>query len=457
MDPEREQPAMPAAAAPPRAGLRRTFAALALPNFRRYFAGQSVSLTGTWMQRIAQSWLVLELSHSGTVLGLVVAAQTLPVLALGPYGGLIADRMDKRTLLLFTQATMGVLALVLGLLTLTHAVRLWMVFLLAAGLGSVTAADSPTRQTFVHEMAGPERLANAVTLNTIMVNASRAIGPAVAGVLIATAGTGVCFLVNAASFAAVLVALGLIRTAELHRAALVTREPGQLRAGLRYVRTTPALLVPLLMMALVGTLAYEFQVVLPLLARVSLGGGAETYGFLSAAMGAGAVAGGLVVATLAVSGLSRLTLATAAFGAAILAAAVVPSFPAEMAAMALTGAGSTAFISVGAATLQLTSDPQFRGRVMALWSVTFLGSTPIGGPLVGLVAQYLSPRYALGLGALACLAAAGTGLAGLRRLPPGERRAAQQRSAQDGIPGPGAGQQPPAGLNGLDGPQEPLP
>ena len=432
MDPERGGQAAPLPpAAPPgerRTGLRRTFAALGVRNFRLYYAGQSISLIGTWMQSVAQSWLVLELSHSGTVLGLAVAAQTVPVLLLGPYGGLIADRVDKRTLLLCTQSVLGLLALTLGILTLTGAVQLWMVFLLAAGLGTVNAADNPTRQTFVNEMVGPQRLPNAVTLNTVIVNASRAIGPAAAGILIAAVGTGVCFLANAASFVAVLIALSLIRTADLHRAPPVTREPGQLREGLRYVRRTPWLLLPLLMMALVGTLAYEFQVTLPLLARVSLHGNAATYGFLTAAMGVGAVVGGLVVAGLPAPRLRRLTLAAAAFGAAILAAALVPGVPAAVAALACVGACSTAFLSTGNAILQLTSESRFRGRVMALWSVTFLGSTPVGGPLVGLVAEYLSPRYALGLGALACLAAAGIGLAARHRVISRQAPRPDQRS-----------------------------
>jgi MFS family permease len=422
--------------------LRRTFGALTVRNFRIYFAGQSVSMSGTWMQSVAQSWLVLQLTHSGTMLGLVVAVQFLPMLLLGAYGGLIADRVNKRHLLLCTQSALGSLALVLGLLTAAHVVTLWMVFVLAAGFGLINAADNPARQAFVPEMVGPDRLQNAVSLNNIMVNASRAIGPAAAGLLIAAAGTAVCFLANAASFIAVLIALACIRPAGLRPAPPVSREPGQVREGLRYVRRTTALLIPLLMMALVGTLAYEFQVVLPVLARVSLHGGPEVYGFLTAAMGAGAVAGGLFVAGLPTAGLGRLTLAAAGFGAAILAAALVPSLPAELVALACVGAGSTAFIATGNATLQLTSDPRFRGRVMALWSVTFLGSTPLGGPLIGLVAQYLGPRYALGVGALACLAAAGIGLAGLARLPPAERRVAQQHthdlSASAGPSSPGA-------------------
>jgi MFS family permease len=418
-----------AAAGEPRPdpGSGRMFAALAVPNFRLFLAGQAISLTGTWMQVVAQSWLVLQLTGSGTILGLVAAAQFLPVLLLGAYGGLVADRVDKRRLLLGTQTALGLLALVLGLLTVTHVVRLWMVFVLAVALGTVNAVDQPGRQAFVPEMVGRDRLQNAVSLNSVLTNASRAVGPAVAGVLIATAGVGVCFLANAASFAAVLVALARIRTGALHPAPPAGRQAGQLRQGLRYVRGTAGLLVPLLMMALVGTLAYEFQVALPLLARVTLHGGASTYGFLTAAMGAGAVAGGLVVAGLGRAGLLPFTAAAAGFGAAILASALVPSLPGELAALAVTGFFSTAFMATGNTTLQLTADPQFRGRVMALWSVTFTGSTPVGGPIIGVIADRLGPRYGLGLGAVACLAAAVIGVLALGRMPPAERNARRPR------------------------------
>lgn len=408
-------------------GPRGAFASLAVPNFRLYLAGQSVSLPGTWMQVVAQSWLVLQLTGSGVVLGLVAAAQFLPVLLLGPYGGLLADRADKRRLLLGTQSALGLLAFVLGILTETHVVRLWMVFVVAVALGTVNSVDQPTRQTFVPEMVGRDRIQNAVSLNSVLTNASRAVGPAIGGVLIAAFGVGVCFLANAVSFAAVLVALSRIRTGELHPVPPAGRERGQLRQGLRYVRAAPGLLAPLLMMALAGTLAYEFQVSLPLLARVSLHGGASTYGFLTAAMGIGAVAGGLIVAGLARTGLLACTVGAAGFGVTILAAALAPSLPAELAAMAVTGLFSTAFMATGNTTLQLTADPQFRGRVMALWSVTFSGSTPIGGPVVGAVADGLGPRYGLGLGAVACLAAAMVGALVLHRMPPAERHARRPR------------------------------
>lgn len=399
-----------------------TFAALQVRNYRLFLAGQAVSLTGTWMQSVALSWLVFELTHSGTAIGLVLAAQFLPVLALGAYGGLIADRVPKRPLLMGTQTALAALALLLGLLTVTHTIELWMVFVIAALIGTVTAVDTPTRQTFVMEMVGGDRVQNAVSLNSVLTNASRAVGPAIAGGLIASVGIGVCFLVNGASFLAVLAALAVMRLEELHPSRPAGHERGQLRAGFHYVRGTPGLLVPLLMMALVGTLAYEFPVVLPLLAHQTLHGGATIFGFLSCAMGAGAVAGGLVVAVLGITGLEPLTTAAGMFGMAMFAAAAVPALPGELAAIALVGAAGTAFMATGNSTLQLTSDPTFRGRVMALWAVTFSGSTPIGAPIVGAVSEFASPRAGLALGALACVLAAALGAAAVTRTPPGERR-----------------------------------
>ena len=395
-----------------------TLAALGSRNYRLFFTGQAISLPGTWMQSVALSWLVLELTHSGTAIGLVVSAQFMPVLVLGAYGGLLADRAPKRTLLVGTQSAFALLALMMGLLVVTGAVRLWMVFAVAVLLGLVAAVDNPTRQAFVIEMVGERRVQNAVSLNSVLVNASRLIGPAIAGTLIATVGPGFCFLVNAASFAGVIVALRLMRAEELHPTAPLPREPGQLRAGLRYVRASKDLFVPLLMMALIGTLAYEFPVVLPLLASRTLGGGAEVFGFLTAAMGAGAVLGGLLIASTGLSGLAPLTVAAAAFGVTILLASLAPSLAVALPALVLVGACSTAFMATGNTTLQLASKERFRGRVMALWSVTFQGSTPIGAPIVGAVCENLSPRAGLQLGALACLLAAAAGASIVGSAPP---------------------------------------
>jgi MFS family permease len=386
-----------------------TFSSLDTPNFRRFLAGQAVSLVGTWMQVVALGWLVLELTGSGTALGAVVAAQFLPILVLGPYGGLLADRADKRRLLIVTQAILGLAALALGIVVLTGAVELWMVIVVAVVFGVVTACDNPARQAFSVEMVGPERLRNAVSLHSIMVNVARAVGPAAAGIIIATAGTGICFVINAVSYAAVLVALGTMDARALRPAPLAEREPGQVREGMSYVGRSPALLVPLVMLAVMGTLAYEFQVVLPLLATGPFGGDAATYGLLTSAMGAGAIAGGLVVARHGRTGLRPLAWAAAALGATLVAVAVSPTLPVAVVALAATGAASIAFLATGSTTLQLASDARFRGRVMALWTVAFLGSTPIGAPVVGAISEHLGPRAGLAVGAAACLAAAAIG------------------------------------------------
>lgn len=392
-----------------------TFAALGTPNYRRYFAGQAVSLVGTWMQTVAQAWLVLQLTGSATALGIVVAAQFVPVMLLAPYGGLLADRADKRRLLLVTQSALGALALTLGVIVVTGVVELWMVVVLAVLFGVVNACDNPTRQAFALEMVGRERVRNAVSLNSILVNSARAVGPAAAGVLIATAGLGVCFLVNAASYAAVLVALWRMDTAALLPSPPATRGRGQVREGLRYVGREPELLVPLLMLALIGTLAYEFSVVLPVLAETTLGGGAGTYALLTSAMGAGAVAGGLVLAGRARTGIGALTVAALAFGVAIGVTALAPTLPLVVAALVVVGAASVSFLATGNTTLQLTSDPRFRGRVMALWAVAFLGSTPIGAPIIGAVSDAAGARGGLAVGAAACFVAAGIGSLALAR------------------------------------------
>jgi MFS family permease len=408
---------------------RRTFSALSVPNYRRFFIGQAISLVGTWMQSVAQSWLVLVLTGSGTQLGAVVALQTLPVLLLGPYGGVVADRVDKRRLMVALQTMMGLLALVLGLLTVTGAVRLWQVYLLAFLLGMNNAFENPARQSFVLEMVGPHELPNAVSLNSVLVNSARAIGPAIAGIVIATGGIGVCFLLNAASFAAVVYSLVTMDLGRLKPSPPAERGPGQLREGFAYVRRTPNLAIPLAMMALIGMLAYEFQVVLPVVAREVFHGGSQTYGFMTAAMGIGALVGGLVIATQRRTGLRPVMVGAAAFGIVILAAAVAPNLPLELVALVGVGAGSVSFLAVGNSTLQLASEPTMRGRVMALWAVAFLGSTPIGGPIAGFVAEHAGGRWALLMGALACFAALALAFVAARRAhPDGWVRAASDPS-----------------------------
>ncbi|MHA6620592.1 MFS transporter [Pseudonocardia sp. DLS-67] len=385
---------------------RQTFASLSTPNYRLFIGGQAVSLAGTWMQTIAQSWLVLQLTGSATAVGLVVALQTLPVLLFGPYAGVVVDRIGKRRLLIGLLVVMSTQAAILGVLTATGAVQLWHVYVLAFVLGTVSSFENPARQTFVLELVGPDNLRNAVSLNSVLANVSRAVGPAIAGIVIATGGMAVCFLLNAASFVAVISSLLRLDLTALTPTTPTPRAPGQLREGFDYVRRTPALAVPLLTMALIGCLAFEFQVVLPIFASETFAGDARTYGFLTAAMGVGAVIGGLCMAAWGRTGLWSLATAAGAFGLAMLATALAPSLAFALLGMALVGAASVAFQSTGNSTLQLTSAPHMRGRVMALWAVAFLGSTPIGGPIAGFVSQHFGGRAGLALGAAACLVAA---------------------------------------------------
>jgi len=385
---------------------RTTFSSLGVPNYRLYFTGQSISLAGTWMQMTAQSWLVLLLTHSSTKLGLVVALQTLPVLLLGPYGGVVADRVDKRKLMIVLQIAMGCQALVLGFLTVLGVVSFWEVCLLAIILGLNNAFENSARQAFVREMVGRIELRNAITLNSVTVNAARAVGPAIGGVLIATVGVGVCFLVNAASFGAVVTSLIIMNTAALQPSPPAPRAKGQLREGLRYAAQTPDIAIPLAMMGLVGLLAYEFQVSIPVLARQTFHGNSEVYGFLTAAMGVGAVIGGLFTAARGRTGLRSMIIAGTGFGVAIIVCAFAPVIGLAYAAMLFVGWASVSFIAIGNSTIQLASDPSMRGRAIALWQVAFQGTTPIGGPLIGWIIAVANPRIGLAVGGASCLAAA---------------------------------------------------
>jgi MFS family permease len=326
------------------------------------------------------------------------------------------------------QSVMGLLALALGLLTVTGAVRLWQVFGLALLLGLNNCFENPARQSFVLEMVGREHLRNAVSLNSTLVNAARAVGPAIAGVVIAAGGIGICFLLNALSFVAVVTSLVRLDVAALHPSPPARRQRGQLRSGLSYVRHNRDIGVPLLMMALVGCLAYEFQVTLPVLASQTFSGGSQTYGFMTAAMGAGAVVGGLWVAARGRTGVRALVGSVSVFGVLIGVAALAPNQWLELIVLAAVGAASVGFMSKGNSTLQLGADPSMRGRVMALWSVAFMGSTPIGGPIAGAVAEHFGGRASLLLGAVACFLAAGLGALLMR--PPAERGVAGAAAAR---------------------------
>ena len=385
-------------------------------NYRLFFFGQLVSVAGTWMQAVAQSFVVLDLTHSGTQLGLTSAARFLPMFVFGPLGGVFADRMDRRRVLYVTQTLSGLLAGVFAVTVGTHSIRLWVVYLLALALGFVNVFDNPARQSFISEMVSAEDLPNAVTLNSVAMNMARVLGAALGGVIAAAIGLALCFTCNALSFGAVLVSLAAMRGSELFPAKRVSKQKKQVRQGLRYVRDTPELLIPLLMIAVIGTLAWEFQVSLPLMASKVLHGGAASYGVMASVMGGGAVVGGLISAARSRPRARALCLAAIGWGIAILAAAVAPSLPLELAALVFVGYGSITFNSLAKTTLQLAAKPEMRGRVMALWALAWLGSTPIGGPIVGWAGQAIGARWALVIGGLAALACGVLALPALDRL-----------------------------------------
>ncbi len=390
-----------------RAAAHQTFSSLRIRNYRLYFTAQLISVSGTWMQTVAQSWLVLHLTGSGVDLGIVVGLQFLPMLLFGPVGGLVADRINKRRLLYLTQAAGGVLALVLGILVVSDQVQLWQVYVLAAMLGVVNVFDNPARQTFIMEMVGRDDLPNAVSLNTVVMNASRVVGPAIGGVVITLVGLGVCFFINAASYIAVIVGLSMMRAAELHPTGTVQRAKGQIRDGFRYVWRTPSLRNTLLAVAVIGIFAYNFTVTLALLAKDTFHGGAGTYSILTVCMGAGAVAGGLIAAHRARPTPRLLQVLALVFGTLLAAVALAPTLATAAVLIVFMGAASIGFIATANASLQLGADPAMRGRVMALYAMAFLGTTPIGAPLVGAIAQWTSPRISLLVGAVATVLSAG--------------------------------------------------
>jgi MFS family permease len=400
-------------------------------NYRLFFYGQLISVAGTWMQTVAQSFLVLGLTHSGTQLGLVTATRFLPVFLFGPLGGLIADRMDKQQVLRITQTLSGLLAGAFAVLIATHSIQIWMVYVLAVALGGVNVFDNPARQSFISEMVSPKDLANAVTLNSVSINIARVFGAALGGVIAAAVGLAWCFALNGVSFAAVVISLLLMRSAELFPARRVRREPKQVRQGLAYVRSTPELLIPLIMIAVIGTLAWEFPVSLPLMARNVFHGGAAAYGVMASVMGVGAVAGGLISASRPRPRTRALCLAAIGWGIAILAAAAAPNLPLELTALLFVGYGSITFNSLAKTTLQLAATPTMRGRVMALWGLAWLGSTPIGGPIVGWVGQAAGARWSLVVGGLPTVIIGVLALPALNRI--------DHRSGGDPEPAPSAG------------------
>jgi MFS family permease len=398
---------------------RGTFRALRVPNYRRYAGANLVSQTGTWMQRIGQDWLVLQISDgSGVALGVITALQFGPSL-LSMVGGVLADRYDKRRLLMITQTLMGILALVLGILVATDVVALWHVFVLAAGLGVVAAADVPIRQSFVSELVGTGLVTNAVSLNSTIFNGARLVGPAVAGSLIAAAGgdTAPAFFINAASFLVTLVALGSMRADQLHASPPVARAPGQLREGLRYTWEHADLRLAMAIAFVVGTFGFNFQVTIALMARVEFDLGAAAFGLLSTAFAVGSLAGALLSARRTARPRPRFLVGSVlVFGILTVVTGAMPSYWSFAALLVPTGAAALVFSVANNTFVQLGVDPQMRGRVMALYFMCFLGGTPVGAPLIGWIGEHLGARWSLVVGGAVVVVAGLGALAWLRRL-----------------------------------------
>lgn len=400
------------------AAVRRTFASLYVPNYRRYFAGQVVSVSGMWVQNVAVMWLMVQLTGNGLAVGLTVALQFVPLMLFGAWGGLLADRLDKRRVLILTQVGMMIPALVLGAATFAGVVTPLLVYAMVLFRGIVLAIDNPARQSLPIELVGPDRVVNAVSLNNVMVHVSRVIGPAIAGAVIAFVGIAWCFVIDAVTFGVMMVALARLDRDQLFPAPRAERQPGALREGLSYVRRTPALFIPLGMMALIGLLSYNFQVVLPLMAHDTWQGTATTFTTLSMTMAAGSIVGALVAGYRREITPRLLVGAATLFGAFQVLAAFAPSLPLQLVPLVFLGMASVTFSAGVNSALQLQVDPVMRGRVMGLYSIVFLGSTPIGAPLVGWIAQVAGPRAGMAIGGVAALVAAGIAAAAYRRHRP---------------------------------------
>ncbi|MBE7188223.1 MFS transporter [Jatrophihabitans endophyticus] len=395
---------------------RLSVSALHTRNYRLFFTGQMVSVSGTWMESVAQSFLVLALTGSGTQLGLVIAVRFGPMFLFGPWGGLIADRLDNRRTLMVTQTLAGTVSLAFAVLVGTQVITMPLVYLLSLCLGFVNVFDNPARQSLIPDLVPREQLVNAVTLNSVTMNVARILGATFGGVIAAAVGLAWCFGINAISFSAVLVSLLLMHRAEITTHERVRREAGQVRAGFRYVAGTPELLIPLVLIAVAGTLAWEFPVSMPLMARNAFGGDAVTYGTMTAAMGVGGVVGGLVSASRTSQRMVSMVIAGLGWGTAITLAAIAPNLALEYVVLVFVGYGSITFNSLAKTTLQLAAAPEMRGRVMALWAMAWLGSTPIGGPIIGTVGEHLGARWALGLGGVATVAISAAVYPRLRRV-----------------------------------------
>jgi MFS family permease len=405
----------------------RTFKSLSVRNYRLYFIGQGISISGTWMQSVAQGLLVLELTGSGTQLGFVTALRSIPVLAFGAMGGVIADRYPKRRILYISQSVAGILGLTLGILVATGEVRMWMVNILALMLGFVSVVDNPTRQSMILELVGPDQIRNAVSLNSTEVNLARVIGPTLAAILVSTIGLSACFIVDGLSYFAVIIMLMRMRKEEMFLGQVVARARGQLREGLSYAWGNPPVRKTLIMMAIIGTFTYEFNVILPIFAEFTFKSGPSAYAAMTAAMGLGAVVGGLSVAGRVRTSQWSIVISAALFGCSVLLTAIAPTLYVAIAILLVVGYFSISFTTMGNSTIQLATDPTMRGRVMALWTVSFLGTTPIGGPVIGAIGEHIGARWGLVVGGVAALVAAAYGARGLQRATSSDEVATVER------------------------------
>lgn len=393
------------------------FSSLRIFNYRLWFAGALVSNTGAWMQRTAQDWIVLtELTnHDAAAVGITMALQFGPLLFLMPLAGVMADRFNRRVLLMWTQGAQGILGLALGALVLFGAAQLWHVYVFALLLGVATAIDAPVRQSFVSELVTDKDLPNAVALNATSFQSARLIGPALAGVLVALIGAGPVFVINGLSFAGVIVSLALIRAQQLQVTPRLPRARGQIRAGLRYVRSRSDIMMILGMVFLIGTFGFNFPIFISTMATVEYGAGAAEFGALSSIMALGAVVGSLLAARREKARLRVVIVSAAGFGLACVGAALTPTYWSFAAALVLVGASSLTMMNTANAYVQITTAPLMRGRVMALYMAIFAGGTPIGAPVVGWAANTIGPRWTMGIAAASGLLAAGIALIWLIR------------------------------------------
>jgi len=388
-----------------RSGTRATFRSLRVRNFRLFFGGQLISQVGNWLTLVAQTLLVLSLTDSGIALGALAAAQFGPVLLVGPWAGLVADRSDKRKLLLIVQAIAMAQSFALAALAFSGDPPVWSIYLVALVGGVTVAFDNPARRSFVVEMVPETDVQNAVSLNSALMTSSRVVGPALAGLLVATVGFGWCFLSDAISYVAVLIALWMMRTEELRPAPITPKAKRQIREGLRYVSTVPELWIPLVMMAVVGTLSYNFQTVFPLFATRDLGGSGTTFTILFSVVSVGALVGALRTARRSSTDICAVAYASLAYGASMALMACAPNEWVAYGVGVLLGVSSISFLVSSTAIVQIEAAPEMRGRVLALQAMLFLGSTPIGGPILGWVSQQFGARWGIALGAVAALGA----------------------------------------------------